>query len=73
MPTKDELSLAFAEFLSTVPVARLKQNLIKIFLEYLKDWNPDNDFVFTEHFLSDYGSLLDFLYRIEEVIEWNNS
>ena len=73
MSANDELYLAFVEFLSTVPVARLKQNLIKIFFEYLKHRNPDNDLVFTEHFLNDYGSLLDFLYRIEEVIEWNNS
>jgi len=66
----DPLNTAFAEFLSTVPVTRLKQNLMKVFTTFVKHHYRTDFPDFTDDLLADFDHLLDLLYNIEEAIEW---
>jgi hypothetical protein len=69
MTTSEPLNIAFIEFLSTVPVTRLKQNLMNVFVIFIKHHHGDSFPDFMDDFLTDFEVLINFLYRIEEAIE----
>ena len=69
MTTSEPLNTAFIEFLSTVPVTRLKQNLVNVFVVFIKYHYSDSFPDFTDDFLNHFAVPMNFLYRIEEAIE----
>jgi hypothetical protein len=58
------LQKVFSEFLSTVPVARLKQNMTRVLLTYLKHESPDGLPEFMDDHFKDLNYFFEFLDNI---------